>query len=163
MLKFKGETLTADVQTSDDITQCEEIFTGPPLTSTAHDAQPANQLTAFSLDDSLDKTQITVVFDGAGTARHHSDKHAHCDISHQMMMSSGYATNENTHVTCDDSSWAGNNGTSAGVCFNTTRSPSTGSDIISHAPVDGSALEEENVVSSSEPVDEEEPYRMRTF
>lgn len=156
---FKGETVTADAQTSDDITRCEEIFTCPPLTSTAHDAQPANQLKALCVDDSLDKTQITVVFDGAGIDRHHSDKHPHSDISHQMMMSSGYVTNENTHVTCDDSSWAGNNGNSAGVCLNTTQSPSTGSDIISHAPVDGSALEEENAVSSSEPVNEE-PYRM---
>ncbi|XP_057217856.1 centriolar coiled-coil protein of 110 kDa isoform X2 [Triplophysa rosa] len=157
--EFKRETVTADVQTSstehqtsDDITQSQEIFTCPPLTSTAHDAQPANQPRAFPVEDSLEKTQITGVFHGAGTARGHSDKHPLSDISHQMMMSSGYVTNENTHVTCDDSSWVENNGSSAGFCLNTTRSPSTGSDIISHAPVDGSALEEETADS--------EPYRM---
>ncbi|XP_056591603.1 uncharacterized protein si:ch73-100l22.3 isoform X1 [Triplophysa dalaica] len=157
----KGETLTADVktsitcteqQTSDDVTQSQEIFTCPPLTSTAHDAQPANQQRAFPVDESLEETQFTVVFEGAGTARHHSNKHPLSDISHQMMMSSGYVTNENTHVTCEDSSWVENNGSSAGFCLNTTWSPGTGSDIISHAPVDGSALEEETAVS--------EPYRM---
>lgn len=166
VLKSKGETVTADIQTnitstelmtSDDVTQSQKIFTCPPLTSTAHDAQPANQLRAFPLDDSLEKTQITVAFDGADTTRDHSDKHAHSDISHQLMMSSGYVTSENTHVTCDDSSWVENNRSSAGFCLNSTRSPSTGSDIISHAPVDGTALEEET--ADSEAVNEE-PYRM---
>ncbi|XP_065115284.1 uncharacterized protein cp110 isoform X1 [Paramisgurnus dabryanus] len=182
---FKGERVTADVQRNiistkqqtcdDDATQCEENVTCRPLTSTTHDGQPANQLRAFPGDDSLDKTQITVLFKGTSQKTHttqglhsqdefdnHSDKLPQNDISHQMMMSSGYVTNENTDVTCD-SSWmekqdaVENSQTSSGFCLNVT---GTGSDIISHAPVDGSALEEENTIPASNPtVDVTEPVK----
>ncbi|XP_067288338.1 uncharacterized protein cp110 isoform X2 [Pseudorasbora parva] len=140
--------------TSDDI-----ISSAPPTSST----RSANQLRASPEDESLGNSQITVLFEGVGCTSlppvHHS---------HSQMMSSGYVTNDNTDLTCH-SSWIG----AGGATLPTT----TGSDIISHAPVDGALLEEEEeeeeeeddvvlplktvtelVNSASDP--DEGPYRM---
>ncbi|XP_051529285.1 uncharacterized protein si:ch73-100l22.3 isoform X6 [Myxocyprinus asiaticus] len=174
---------------SDDITHWNISTSNQhtPLTSTAHDGQSVNQLRAFPADDSLENTQVTVLFEGVGLkthARHgfdnHSDKHPHGDISSQMMMmSSGYVTNENTAITCHSSWMEGEGGggdvrSAGGVHLNMTQSTNTaGSDIINHAPVDAAILEEENAVPASEPAEnltepvnplepdlDEGPYRM---
>ncbi len=141
---------------SDDITDCD-ITSSAPLTSTAHDGRSANQLRASPEDDSLGNTQITVLFEKHKT---HRPRDAPDDRSHgqTLMMSSGYVTNDNTDVT-------GHSGWTEGgdIRLDTTRS---GSDIISHAPVDGAILEEASVapaedVVESEPSDSDEgPYRM---
>ncbi|XP_051957625.1 uncharacterized protein si:ch73-100l22.3 isoform X2 [Xyrauchen texanus] len=171
---------------SDDITHWNISTSNQhtPLTSTAHDGPSVNQLRAFPADDSLENTQVTVLFEGVGLKSHtrqgfdnHSDKHPHCDISSQMMMmSSGYVTNENTAITCHSSWMEGEGGggtarSAGGVHLNMTQSTNAaGSDIISHAPVDAVFLEEENsepAENITEPVNplseldlDEGPYRM---
>ncbi|KAL0180518.1 hypothetical protein M9458_022924, partial [Cirrhinus mrigala] len=144
---------------SDDITDCD-IISSAPLTSTTHDGRSANQLRASPEVDSLENTQITVLFEGRKTHRPQDapDSHSH---SQTTMMSSGYVTNDNTDVT-------GNSGWTEGgdIRLDTTRS---GSDIISHVPVDGAILEEEIVAALPKPVEEpvnspsdtdDGPYRM---
>ncbi len=124
---------------TDDITDCD-ITSSAPLTSPAHDGRSTNQPRAAPEDDSLENTQITVLFET------HGPRVAPDDRSHSLttMMSSGYVTNDNTDVTM-------------------TRS---GSDIISHAPVDGAVLEEEALRKPAEDVEsvpsdsDEGPYRM---
>lgn len=144
----------------------DDIISSAPLTSTALDGQSANQLRASPEDES----QITVLFEGVGWKTHRQndtpDDHSH---SQMMMMSSGYVTNDNTDVTCH-SSWI--EGLAGAVPLDTTQPTTTGSDIISHAPVDGAFLEEEekeDVIVPSENVTElvnppsdpdEGPYRM---
>ncbi|XP_050979366.1 centriolar coiled-coil protein of 110 kDa [Labeo rohita] len=143
----------------EDITDCD-IISSAPLTSTAHDGQSANQLRASPELDSLENTQITVLFEGHKTHRPEDapDNHSH---SQTTMISSGYVTNDNTDVT-------GHSGWTEGgdIRLDTTRS---GSDIMSHAPVDGAILEEEIVAALPKPVEEpvnpssdtdEGPYRM---
>ncbi|ROI15597.1 Transcription factor MafG [Anabarilius grahami] len=145
----------------------DDIISSAPLTSTALDGQSANQLRASPEDES----QITVLFEGIGWKTHRQndtpDDHSHSRI--MMMMSSGYVTNDNTDVTCH-SSWI--EGPAGALPIDTTQPTTTGSDIISHAPVDGAFLEEEeeeDVVLPSENVTElvnppsdpdEGPYRM---
>ncbi|XP_067243161.1 centriolar coiled-coil protein of 110 kDa isoform X2 [Chanodichthys erythropterus] len=144
----------------------DDIISSAPLTSTALDGQSANQLRASPEDES----QITVLFEGIGykTQRTNDapDDHSH---SRMMMMSSGYVTNDNTDVTCDSSWIEGDGGPAGAVPLDTTQPTTTGCDIISHAPVDGAFLEEEDVVLPSENVTElvnppsdpdEGPYRM---
>ncbi|KAK7127333.1 hypothetical protein R3I93_020039 [Phoxinus phoxinus] len=132
----------------------DDITSTAPLTSTG---RSANQLRAFPEDsDSLQDSQITVRFEGVGCEAHTP----HDPPDDQMMMSSGYVTNDNTDVTCH-SSWI-----EGAAHLDTTQRNTTGSDIISHAPVDGALLEEEEVVSNvtelenpqSDP--DEGPYRM---
>lgn len=131
---------------TDDITDCD-ITSSAPLTSTAHDGRSTNQPRAAPEDASLEITQIPVLFEKHTT---HGPRDAPDDRSHSQtlttMMSSGYVTNDNTDVT--------------------TRS---GSDIISHAPVDGAVLEEEIVAPLLKPAEDVEsvpsdsdegPYRM---
>ncbi|XP_048056883.1 centriolar coiled-coil protein of 110 kDa isoform X2 [Megalobrama amblycephala] len=145
----------------------DDIISSAPLTSTALDGQSANQLRASPEDES----QITVLFEGIGykTQRTNDapDNHSHSRM--MMMMSSGYVTNDNTDVTCDSSWIEGDGGPAGAVPLDTTQPTTTGSDIISHAPVDGAFLEEEDVVLPSENVTElvnppsdpdEGPYRM---
>ncbi|XP_016300835.1 uncharacterized protein LOC107657305 isoform X1 [Sinocyclocheilus anshuiensis] len=141
---------------SDDITDCD-IISSAPLTSTAHDGRPANQLRASPEDDSLENTQITVLFEKHETQspRDAPDSHSHSQML--AMMSSGYVTNDNTDVS----------GHSGWIRLDTTRA---GSDIISHAPVDGAILEEEIVAPLPKPAEDviepvpsdpdEFPYRM---
>ncbi|KAK9966920.1 hypothetical protein ABG768_004001 [Culter alburnus] len=145
----------------------DDIISSAPLTSTALNGQSANQLRASPEDES----QITVLFEGIGykTQRTNDapDDHSH---SRMMMMSSGYVTNDNTDVTCDSSWIEGDGGPAVAIPLDTTQPTTTGSDIISHAPVDGAFLEEEeDVVLPSENVTElvnppsdpdEGPYRM---
>lgn len=142
----------------------DDIISSAPLTSTALDGQSANQLRASPEDES----QITVLFEGAGCRPNDTpDDHSHSRM--MMMMSSGYVTNDNTDVTCHSSWIEGGGGPAAVVRLDTTQPTTTGSDIISHAPVDGAFLEEEDVVLPSENVTElvnppsdpdEGPYRM---
>lgn len=146
-----------------DVRISEDIISTAPLASTALDGRSANQLRASPEDES----QITVLFEGIGCETHRPndapDGHSHSQV--MMMMSSGYVTNDNTDVT-GHSSWIEGDREPAG---DTTQPTPTGSDIISHAPVDGTFLEEEkDVVSSSEKVTElvnppsdpdEGPYR----
>nr|XP_021335607.1 uncharacterized protein si:ch73-100l22.3 isoform X2 [Danio rerio] len=127
------------------------LLTCHPLTSTAHDDRSANQLRASPEDQSLDSTQITVLFEGVG---HKNDRSHDALDSQTAMMSSGYVTNDNT-----DLSWM----EAAAVRSQLT---ATGSDIISHAPVDGAILEAEaDEVSPLKMADDltdadEGPYRM---
>uniref|UniRef100_A0A8C2JBY5 Si:ch73-100l22.3 n=1 Tax=Cyprinus carpio TaxID=7962 RepID=A0A8C2JBY5_CYPCA len=133
-------------------TDCD-IISSAPLTSTAHDDRSANQPRASPEDDSLGNTQLTVLFEKHET---HGPQDAPDDRSHSRttttMMSSGYVTNDNTDV-AGHSGWTG----------------ASGSDIISHAPVDGAILEEEIVAPLPEPAEDvveppsdpdEGPYRM---
>ncbi|KAK2874729.1 hypothetical protein Q8A67_021882 [Cirrhinus molitorella] len=147
---------------SDDITERDNISCAP-LTSTAHDGQSTNQLTASPEFDSLENTQITVLFEGQKTHRPQDapDNHSH---SQTTMMSSGYVTNDNTDVTVH-SGWTERQD----LRLETTRA---GSDIISHTPVDGAVLEDEVAVALPKPVvdlveavdppsdTDEGPYRM---
>lgn len=133
-------------------TDCD-IISSAPLTSTAHDDRSANQPRASLEDDSLGNTQLTVLFEKHET---HGPQDAPDDRSHSRttttMMSSGYVTNDNTDA-AGHSGWTG----------------ASGSDIISHAPVDGAILEEEIVAPLPEPAEDvveppsdpdEGPYRM---
>ncbi|XP_058647158.1 centriolar coiled-coil protein of 110 kDa isoform X1 [Onychostoma macrolepis] len=147
---------------SDDITDCD-ITSSAPLTSTAHDGRSTNQLRASPEDDSLENTQITVLFEKHKTHRPQDapDNRSHNQtLMTTMMMSSGYVTNDNTDVT-------GHSGWMEGgdIRLDTTRS---GSDIISHVPVDGAVLEEEIIAPAEDVVEsvnppsdsDEGPYRM---
>lgn len=137
----------------------DDIISSAPLTSTG---RSANQLRAFPDETgSLQNSQITVRFEGVGCETH---RPADPPDVHMMMMSSGYVTNDNTDVTCH-SSWI-----EGAAHLDKTQRNTTGSDIISHAPVDGAFLEEkeeeEEVVNNvpelenpqSDP--DEGPYRM---
>ncbi|XP_077085952.1 uncharacterized protein cp110 isoform X2 [Siphateles boraxobius] len=109
----------------------DDIISSAPLTSTG---RSANQLRAFpDENDSLQNSQITVRFEGVGCKTHRPNDPPDDQM---MMMSSGYVTNDNTDVTCH-SSWI-----DGAVHLDTTQRNTTGSDIISHAPVDGAFLEE---------------------
>ncbi|KAG1950259.1 centriolar coiled-coil protein of 110 kDa [Pimephales promelas] len=128
----------------------DDIITSAPLTSTG---RSANQLRAFpDENDPLQNSQ------GVGCKTH--TPHDPPDDQMMMMMSSGYVTNDNTDVTCH-SSWI-----EGAVHLDTAQRNSTGSDIISHAPVDGAFLEENEVVKNvTEPENpqsdpDEGPYPM---
>ncbi|TRY82632.1 hypothetical protein DNTS_032577 [Danionella cerebrum] len=149
-------------------------FTSHLLTSTTHDAQSAGQMSAAIEDQSDKVSQFS-----ASEHRDHISNHAlgqapvshyvmdsswfsHCALEDkfpesQMMMSSGYVTNTTPDISCQ-SSWMD--------ATTKTKTKNTGSDIISHAPVDGSILEEEALqrqmeddqpesLPLSKPVDEE--------
>ncbi|XP_056323891.1 centriolar coiled-coil protein of 110 kDa [Danio aesculapii] len=154
----ESQTSFADVSISDaeqhtTITDSDIIISAPPtlltchpLTSTAHDDRSANHLRASPEAQSLDSTQITVLFEGVG---HKNDRsHDALDIQ-TAMMSSGYVTNDNTDLSLMEAA-----------------AVRSGSDIISHAPVDGAILEAEAVEVSplkmAEDVtdSDEGPYRM---
>ncbi|XP_073682252.1 uncharacterized protein cp110 [Garra rufa] len=154
----------SDADKSDDITDCDII--SAPLTSTAHDGRSTNQLRASPDADSLENSQITVLFEGHKMHRPQDapNNRSHGHTTTTTMMSSGYVTNDNTDITVH-SGWTERED----LHLETTRS---GSDIISHAPVDGAALEDENVEPLPKPVEDvleqvnstsdtdEGPYRM---
>ncbi|XP_026111797.1 centriolar coiled-coil protein of 110 kDa-like isoform X1 [Carassius auratus] len=137
------ESHISSTDPSDDITDCDIITSSAPLTSTAHDDRSSNQPRASPEDDSPENTQITVLFENHET-------HGPRDTTRNTttMMSSGYVTNDDTDV-------AGRSG----------RTEAPGSDIISHAPVDGATLEEEIVAPLPKPAGDpssdpdEGPYR----
>ncbi|XP_059385968.1 uncharacterized protein si:ch73-100l22.3 isoform X2 [Carassius carassius] len=137
------ESHISSTEPSDDITDCDIITSSALLTSMAHDDRSANQPRASPEDDSPENTQITVLFENHET-------HGPQDTTRNttMMMSSGYVTNDDTDV-------AGHSG----------RTEASGSDIISHAPVDGATLEEEIVAPLPKPAGDpssdpdEGPYR----
>ncbi|XDV51111.1 hypothetical protein PO909_020053 [Leuciscus waleckii] len=134
----------------------DDIISSAPFTSTG---RSANQLRAFPDEtDSLQNSQITVRFEGVRCKTH---RPADPPDDHMMMMSSGYVTNDNTDVTCH-SSWI-----EGAAHLDTTQRNTTGSDIISHAPVDGAFLEEKeeeeevvNNVKNPQSDPDEGPYRM---
>ncbi|XP_043108865.1 centriolar coiled-coil protein of 110 kDa isoform X2 [Puntigrus tetrazona] len=113
--RFTDVSVRRHTDRSDDITDCD-ITSPAPLTSTAHDGRSTNQLRASPDDGSLENTQVTVLFEG---------HELRSPGPSATMTSSGYVTNDNTALSGR---------------LDATRS---GSDIISHAPVDGALLEEE--------------------
>lgn len=179
-----------------------QIVPGYPLTSTACDGHAALNLRPLEGEDSLEYSHTTVLFEGVplvgckpkpdlnaddgfdSQLLSHSGKHSQIDTSHQGL-SSGYMTIETSDVS---SGWVegveemgkgteGRHYDFSGLFLNSSSSTIEHGDIISHAPVDGEALDEEYtvaIVSSQPPIDDmiepvnppvepelsEGPYRM---